>query len=141
MLVRLVVRTALAAMLVGTVPAATALPVVAKEVNAKQIGPVEIQGDSGDFRIVVDGETLLRDADSMFVGIDRVYPDEANPRWQLISFGTGGNACEPEYRMVDLTRSPTPTAGFWSSDACRTIADQSIIPSPSTPAAMTSWPV
>ncbi|MBK4717622.1 trypsin-like peptidase domain-containing protein [Azospirillum sp. YIM DDC1] len=94
-----------AALLVGVALCAS-WQAATKEVHTKQLGPVEIRGDSLDFEIRIDGKVVARDTMSTFVSIVRAYPDEINPRWLVISHNPGAMICEPSHSVIDLTRTP-----------------------------------
>jgi len=58
----------------------------------KELGPVSIRGEWGNFEILVNGQLFAKDS-NFYVSILDGFPSPENPRWVLISYSNGGSCC------------------------------------------------
>jgi uncharacterized protein len=85
-----------------------AYPSFADRRFAKEVGPVAVTGRGGEpHRILINGQVFAEDKDTWSLSIDDAFPNDQDPKWVLLGYGTGGNACEGTYRVLDLS-GPSP---------------------------------
>ena len=83
-------------------------PVLAERLYADKLGPVVITGKAGEpHKVLIDGQVFVEDKDTWSLTVADGFPNREQPRWVLLGYGTGGNACEGTYRMLDLS-GPAP---------------------------------
>lgn len=83
----------------------TGLLLAASPVAAETAPPVQVTGEAGGpHQILLNGRPFgPPDTETWSLSVDGAYPTAQAPKWVVLAYGDGGNACEGSYRVLDLS--------------------------------------